>query len=34
VNQKHPTNPAFSVQFNQQPKGSRFCAETLITPCL
>lgn len=34
VNRNHPTNPSLLMQFNQQPKGSRVCAETLITPCL
>lgn len=34
VNQNHPTSPSLLMQFNQQPKGSRFCAETLITPWL
>lgn len=34
VNQNHPPNPSLLTQFSQQPKGSRFCAKTLITPCL
>lgn len=34
VNQNHLTNPLLLMQFDQQPKGSSFGAETPITPCL
>lgn len=34
VKQNHSTKPFLLMEFNQQPKGSSFSAETPITPCL